>query len=117
MTETPKVVTSKREIAAGADRIFELIADPARQPLWDGNKNLAEAATGQRVRAEGDVFTMELTNGQVRANRIVEFEEGRRIAWLPSEPGKEPPATCGGGNWTRSTKPGPRSPTPTTGPG
>ena len=91
MTETSRVVTSQREIAAGADQIFDLIADPARQPLWDGNNNLAEAATGQRIRAEGDSFTMSLTNGQVRANRIVEFEEGRRIAWLPSEPDKEPP--------------------------
>jgi uncharacterized protein YndB with AHSA1/START domain len=91
VTETSRVVTSQREIAAGADQIFDLIADPARQPLWDGNDNLAEAASGQRVRAEGDSFTMSLTNGQVRANRIVEFEEGRRIAWLPSEPDKESP--------------------------
>jgi uncharacterized protein YndB with AHSA1/START domain len=91
VTETSRVVTSQREIAAGADQIFDLIADPARQPLWDGNNNLAEAAAGQRVHAEGDSFTMSLTNGQVRANRIVEFEEGRRIAWLPSEPDKEPP--------------------------
>ncbi|MFF5986426.1 SRPBCC family protein [Prauserella flavalba] len=89
--ETPTVVTAHREIAAGAERIFELIADPARQPRWDGNDNLAEAPEGQRVRGTGDVFTMTLTNGAVRANRVVEFEEGRRIAWLPSEQGKEPP--------------------------
>ena len=34
---------------------------------------------------------MTLGNGAVRENRIVEFEEGRRIAWLPSEEGKAPP--------------------------
>ncbi|PXY29423.1 polyketide cyclase [Prauserella sp. PE36] len=90
-SETPTVVTAHREIAAGAERIFELIADPARQPGWDGNDNLAEAPQGQRVRGTGDVFTMTLSNGGVRANRVVEFEEGRRIAWLPSEQGKEPP--------------------------
>ena len=27
----------------------------------------------------------------MRENRVVEFEEGRRIAWLPSEVGKKPP--------------------------
>lgn len=90
-TETPNIVTCHREIAAGAERIFELIADPSQQPRWDGNDNLAEAPAGQRVRATGDVFTMTITQGRVRQNRVVEFEEGRRIAWLPSEPGQEPP--------------------------
>ena len=88
---TQTIVTSRREIAASADRIFELIADPAQQPQWDGNDNLASAAAGQRVRAEGDMFTMTLTKGDVRENHVVEFAEGRLIAWLPSEPGKRPP--------------------------
>ena len=54
--EAPRVVSATREIAAGTGRIFELIADPAAQPRWDGNDNLAEAAPGQRVRRMGDVF-------------------------------------------------------------
>ena len=87
----PRVVSARREIAAGAARIFELIADPAQQPRWDGNDNLARADTGQRVRATGDVFTMTLTRGNVRENHVVEFDEGRLIAWRPAEPGKEPP--------------------------
>lgn len=89
--EPPRTVSASREIRAGADRIFELIADPARQPLWDGNDNLKEAAPGQRVRAAGDVFTMQLTGGSVRENHVVEFVEGRRIAWRPAEPGQTPP--------------------------
>ena len=48
--DTPRVVSATREIAAGAGPIFELIADPAEQPRWDGNDNLADAAAGQRVR-------------------------------------------------------------------
>jgi uncharacterized protein YndB with AHSA1/START domain len=90
-TDVPRVASASREIAASADRIFEFIADPAQQPLWDGNDNLAEAQPGQRVRGEEDVFTMTLTGGNIRENHIVEFEEGRRIAWLPSEPGRRPP--------------------------
>ena len=89
--ETGRVVRVSREIAAGAERIFELIADPAQQPRWDGNDNLAEGGAGQRVRREGDVFTMTLTSGEVRENHVVEFEEGRRLAWTPAEVGKEPP--------------------------
>lgn len=88
---TTKVVSASRVIAAPADKIFELIADPSQQPLWDGNDNLAQAAGGQRVRTVGDVFTMTLTMGSDRTNHIVEFEEGRRIAWQPSEPNKAPP--------------------------
>jgi uncharacterized protein YndB with AHSA1/START domain len=89
--EDVRVVSASREISAEADQIFELIADPAEQPSWDGNDNLSEAPAGQRVRAVGDVFTMTLTGGQVRENHVVEFDEGRRIAWRPAEPGLEPP--------------------------
>jgi uncharacterized protein YndB with AHSA1/START domain len=89
--DVPRIVSVHREIAADAARIFELIADPAQQPRWDGNDNLATASAGQRVRATGEVFTMHLTNGKVRENHVLEFEEGRRIAWRPAEPGKQPP--------------------------
>ena len=85
------MVSASREIAAGPERIFELIADPAVQPRWDGNDNLAAASAGQRVRRAGDVFTMTLTRGSIRENHVVEFEEGRLIAWRPSEPGQRPP--------------------------
>jgi hypothetical protein len=43
------------------------------------------------VQAAGDVFTMVLTMGVLRDNHVVEFDEGRLIAWRPSEQGKEPP--------------------------
>jgi uncharacterized protein YndB with AHSA1/START domain len=89
--EVPRIVSASREIAAGPARIFELIADPAQQPRWDGNDNLAEAPAGQRVRRADDVFTMTLTQGSIRENHVVEFEEGRRIAWTPAEPGQRPP--------------------------
>ncbi|OMC02901.1 polyketide cyclase [Mycobacterium sp. NS-7484] len=89
--EGARVVAASREIAAPAEVIFELIADPAQQPRWDGNDNLAEAPAGQRVREVGDVFTMTITQGSDRQNHIVEFEESRLIAWRPSEVGKEPP--------------------------
>jgi hypothetical protein len=89
--DVPRVVSADREIAAAADRIFEVVADPARQPACDGNDNLAEAPAGQRVRGVGEVFTMRLTNGGVRENHVVEFDEGRLLAWKPSEQDREPP--------------------------
>jgi len=86
-----RVFSARREIAAPAAVIFELIADPARQPEWDGNDNLGHAPDGQRVRGVGDVFTMTLNHGAVRENHVVQFDEGRLIAWRPSGQGGTPP--------------------------
>ncbi|MGV0624371.1 SRPBCC family protein [Mycolicibacter minnesotensis] len=85
------VVSASRIISAPAKLIFEFIADPSWQPRWDGNANLAEAQSGQRVHRVGDIFTMRLTAGGTRDNHVVEFEEERRIAWQPAEPGCTPP--------------------------
>ena len=54
-TEVLRVVRATRDIAAGVDQIFELIADPSQQPRWDGNDNLVRAQPGQRVHGVGDV--------------------------------------------------------------
>jgi uncharacterized protein YndB with AHSA1/START domain/catechol 2,3-dioxygenase-like lactoylglutathione lyase family enzyme len=91
VSDEQRVVNASRVVEAPAELVFELIADPSRQPSWDGNDNLATAEPGQRVRAVGDVFTMTLTGGQVRQNHVIEFEEGRRIAWRPSEVDADPP--------------------------
>jgi uncharacterized protein YndB with AHSA1/START domain len=108
-------VSASREIAAGAERIFEFIADPTEQPRWDGNDNLAHAAPGQRVRTVGDVFTMTTTTGKVRNNHVVEFGEGRRVAWQPAEPGREPPGHLWRWELEPITSARTVSPTPTTG--
>lgn len=86
-----RTATASRLIHARPETIFALIADPARQPEWDGNDNLAQAAEGQRATGVGDTFTMTLTMGAQRVNHIVEFEEGRRIAWKPAPLGEAPP--------------------------
>jgi uncharacterized protein YndB with AHSA1/START domain len=85
-----RVLTASREIKAAPGTIFELIADPALQPSWDANDNLGEAAPGQRVHGVGEVFVMTLGSGSVRDNRVVEFTEGRLIAWMPGDVGQEP---------------------------
>ncbi|MHA3685288.1 SRPBCC family protein [Leucobacter sp. HY1908] len=90
MTEQPTLVSAELEIPADAATIFELIADPSLQPSWDGNDNLASAEPGQRIHAVGDIFLMVNKPDRVRENHIVEFEEGRLIAWKPSLPGGEP---------------------------
>lgn len=82
---TGRVVSASREIAADAATIFALIADPARQVEWDGNDNLAAAESGHPIREVGDDFVVTLTKGVDRHNRVVEFEQDRRLAWRPGE--------------------------------
>jgi uncharacterized protein YndB with AHSA1/START domain len=91
MMDPNRIVHASAVISAPAATIFALIADPARQPEWDGNDNLASAAEGQRVHAVGDTFAMATKKNVVRINRVVEFEEGRRIAWKPSAAGEPEP--------------------------
>lgn len=82
-----RVVSASREVDAPATVVFELIAHPARQPEWDGNGNLDAAQSSDRIGAVGECFTMLNTSGKVRENRVVEFTEGRLIAWQPGEVG------------------------------
>jgi uncharacterized protein YndB with AHSA1/START domain len=88
--DVPRIVSATRDVAADNATLFELIAEPTQQPRWDGNDNLVEAPSGQRVRAVGDRFRMTTTKGNVRENHVVEFEEGRLIAWKPAEVDGEP---------------------------
>ncbi len=96
-----RIVTAERTVRAPAPEIFEWIAEPTRQPGWDGNDNLDVATTAERVRAVGDVFGMRTNKGKSKENRIVAFEEGRTIAWLTADAGHEPP----GHIWRRDLEP------------
>jgi len=113
--DVPRVVSTSREIAAGPQQIFELIADPTQQPRWDGNDNLAEAPAGERIRRTGDVFLMTTTKGNVRENHVVEFEADALPGHRPSL-GCHRRGTSGAGNWSRSTRLARGLPTGTTGP-
>lgn len=88
-TET-RIVSASRDIAAPTALIFELIADPRRQPEWDGNDNLVEIVRGERITAKGQIFAMRTTKGNIRDNLVVDFAEGRRIAWRPGDDGGAP---------------------------
>ncbi len=89
-TEPNRIVSASRNIEADSALIFGLLADPSQHPRWDGNDNLLHAEPGQRVRAVGDVFTVRLTRGSLRENHVVEFVEGRLLAWRPAEVDRDP---------------------------
>jgi uncharacterized protein YndB with AHSA1/START domain len=80
------VVSVERFIPAPPDRIFDVIADPARHPEIDGSGSVKAAATGSPERlALGAKFGMSMKRGigYSMVNTVTEFEENRRIAWSP----------------------------------
>lgn len=86
-----RIISVQQEISLPAADIFKLLADPARHPQIDGNDNLAHADQGQRIARVGQSFTVETTSGKQRVNEVVEFEEGRLIAWKPAPVGEVAP--------------------------
>ena len=78
-------VSVERVIPAPPERIFDLLADPRRHREIDGSGTLVEAVDGPERLSLGAVFGMDMRiGGPYRmTNTVVEFEEGRRIAWQP----------------------------------
>ncbi len=81
------VVTVERVIPAPPEAIFDLLADPAKHPLFDGSGTVKQATeAGQERLSLGATFGMSMKMGVPyrMVNTVVEFEDGRRIAWRPS---------------------------------
>ncbi len=96
--DAPRAASASREIAAEPGRVFKLIADPAQQPRWDGNDNLAVASNGQltgypAVFVNGVPYTV---IGIASGTRCLVFSPEDLAIWeaAPAEvPGR--PATVG----------------------
>jgi uncharacterized protein YndB with AHSA1/START domain len=88
-------VRVSRRIAAPAEEIFRILADPARHLDLDGSGMLRGAATSAVISGVGDVFVMKMFHAPFgdyqMDNHVVEYEPNRRIGWEPAA-GKGHPA-------------------------
>ena len=83
-TDSSYLISRERLIHAPAERIFEVLATPALHSVIDGSGTVTgEQPNGPERLSLGARFGMEMRMGaRYRIlNRVVEFEEGRRIAW------------------------------------
>lgn len=81
---TDRVVTVERFVPADAAAIFELLADPRQHVTIDGSGSVRAASVDAPERLFlGAKFGMSMKMGAPYriTNEVVEFEEGRRIAW------------------------------------
>jgi carbon monoxide dehydrogenase subunit G len=100
------VVTVERVVPAEPQAIFDLLADPARHHEIDGSGTLVGAKGGGGKLGLGDTFGMAMKVGipYSMVSTIVEYEEGRRIAWQTRGPGRI--GTIGGGRiWRYELEP------------
>jgi uncharacterized protein YndB with AHSA1/START domain len=92
MTATPPDVTTAVDrdtvsatavVNASPERIFEYLRRPANHPELSGDGSVRGTTVGPEVLAAGDRFGMKM---HIKlpyrvTSKVVEYEEGRRIAW------------------------------------
>jgi uncharacterized protein YndB with AHSA1/START domain len=84
VVEHTQSVSVEREIAAPPEKIFDVLADPSQHPVIDGSGTVKDTRGERPARLSlGAKFGMSMRMGVPYAitNTVVEFEEGRRIAW------------------------------------
>ncbi|MGG5753084.1 SRPBCC family protein [Zafaria sp. Z1313] len=84
MSDSPFHVTRRRLVPAPPAAVFGLLADPAMHPVIDGSGTVRATRGGAPERlGPGAEFGMDMRLGVPYriSNRVVEFEEGRLIAW------------------------------------
>jgi uncharacterized protein YndB with AHSA1/START domain len=86
MADPDDVVTVERVIPAPPEKIFELLADPHSHRMIDGSDSVRDPKNAPPRRLSlGATFDMAMNLGfpYTMTNEVIEFEEGRRIAWQP----------------------------------
>ena len=80
------IKTASRVIPAPAQVLFDLVADPAQHPAFDGSGTVKASPAPSSKVGLGDTFgmSMRMYIPYKMVNTVVEYEEGRRFAWTPA---------------------------------
>jgi uncharacterized protein YndB with AHSA1/START domain len=80
----PRVISESVDVAAPPEVVFAILADPRQHARIDGSGSVQEMVRGPERLSKGATFGMDMKlfglPYKIR-NTVVEFEEGRRIAW------------------------------------
>ena len=89
MATSSDTVSVERIIPAAPEKIFDLLADPARHQEIDGSGTVRNAKAGSERLALGSKLGMSMKMGipYSMSNEVIDFEENRRIAWQTRPPG------------------------------
>jgi uncharacterized protein YndB with AHSA1/START domain len=100
-------VSVERVVAAPPEAVFALLADPRRHREIDGSGTLRDTVDGPVRLHRGARFGMRMQVGAPyeMTNTVVEFEEGRRIAWQPRPSNGLAALVVGGRIWRYELEP------------
>jgi hypothetical protein len=80
----PRIISHSVEVQAPPAVVFAILADPRQHARIDGSGSVQELLKGPERLSQGATFGMDMKlfglPYKIR-NRVVEFDEGRRIAW------------------------------------
>lgn len=87
MSESEQIKVT-RTVNAPAERVFVVLANPAKHTELDGSSMLRGLDGGSTLTGVGDEFIMNMNNDilgdyQMR-NTVVSYEQGRKIGWAPA---------------------------------
>jgi uncharacterized protein YndB with AHSA1/START domain len=107
MSDSNDVVSVERVIAAPADRIFDLLADPARHHDIDGSGSVRDAKASPQRLTMGAQFGMAMQLGYKYStkNEVIEFDDGKRIAWQTTPTSSFQSKFAGGRIWRYELEP------------
>ena len=80
----PRIVSESVVVDAPAETVFAILADPRQQSRIDGSGSVRGLLKGPDRLSEGATFGVDMKLFGIpykMRNTVVEFEEGRRIAW------------------------------------
>ena len=91
-TGNPKIAGARIVINRPASELFNFIANPKNHPKIDGSKMVRGKAYGPKRLSINSWFVMrQLRFGKIpylMPNKVVEFEEGKLIAWRHASPSR-----------------------------
>jgi uncharacterized protein YndB with AHSA1/START domain len=107
MAANDDVVSVERVIPAPPEKIFDLLADPARHRDIDGSGTVRDAKAGSERLALGSQFGMSMKMGipYSMVSEVIEFDEDRRIAWQTRPPVSWGAKLGGGRIWRYELEP------------
>ena len=100
-----ETVSATTIISAPAERIFAILADPARHAAIDGTGWVREPIDSQPLTAAGQVFRMAMYHTRVpgenyqMANRVQMFDPPNAISWEPGQDTGDDSLQVGGWVW------------------
>jgi uncharacterized protein YndB with AHSA1/START domain len=97
----------ERVIPAPPEKIFDLLADPRRHHDIDGSGTVRDTKDSPERLSLGAKFGMSMKLGipYSMVSEVIEFEDGRRIAWQTRPPGSIGARLAGGRIWRYELEP------------